>query len=335
MNSPPLHLACPKEFEELASPLIKEETIGACVLCGGGDLEFFASGYDYEIRTCINEWHFMRCVNCEHVQLDPRPATTELSAIYPAHYYSYSMSEKLSVVALKGKEVLDRLKLKNILHYLKSPPTTYLDIGCGDGRYLRSIESSNNISRPNIYGLELDENTVEKLRKEGFNVYYERVENCDAIQPGSISLVTMFHVIEHVADPVAVIAKVSSWLPPGGVLAIETPSLDALDAKLFRKTYWGGYHFPRHWHLFRENTLSKLLRSQGIEPVHVAYQTGHSFWMYSFHHYLRYKLKMHWLSQLFDPMKGLFFLILFTGFDKIRTVLGIRTSSILIVGRKL
>lgn len=335
MSHLPINLPCPKELEALAPPIVSEENVGACVLCGGTNLKYFASGYDYEIRTCLNNWSFKRCDNCEHVQLDPRPATAELSVIYPAHYYSYTMSDILSVIALKGKEILDRLKLTTILQYLKFPLTTYLDVGCGDGRYLRSIESSNNIARSKIYGLELNENTVEKLRREGFEVFYERVETCDGIQPGSISLATMFHVIEHVEDPVAVIAKISDWLVPGGILAIETPNLNALDATLFKKTYWGGYHFPRHWHLFHAKTLSELLRRQGIEPVHVSYQTGHSFWMYSIHHFLRYKLKLTRLSQLFDPMKGLFFLILFTGFDKIRAALGMRTSSILIVGRKV
>lgn len=335
MNHPLGHTPRPQEIEELDTPIVSEQIIGTCVLCGGTDLVPFASGYDYEIRTCANEWKFKRCANCEHVQLDPRPATAELSVIYPTHYYSYTMSEKLSAIALRGKDLLDRLKLRKILRYLKSPPTTYLDIGCGDGRYLRSIESSNSIPRSNIYGLELNEKTVEKLRGEGFEVFYERVETCNAIQPGSISLATMFHVIEHVDDPVAVIAKISDWLVAGGILAIETPNIDALDAKLFRKTYWGGYHFPRHWHLFHEKTLSELLRRQGIEPIHISYQTGHSFWMYSFHHFLRYKLKLARLSQLFDPMKGLLFLICFTGFDKIRAALGMKTSSILIVGRKV
>jgi hypothetical protein len=132
-----------------------------------------------------------------------------------------------------------------------------------------------------------------------------------------------------------VVARFASWLTPGGILAIETPNLDAFDARLFKRTYWGGYHIPRHWHLFQERTLVDLLRGQGIEPVYVAYQTGHSFWMYSFHHFIRYGLRMPRLATLFDPMRGLFFLILFTGFDKIRASLGMKTSAILVVGRKL
>ena len=64
------------------------------------------------------------------------------------------------------------------------------------------------------------------------------------------------------------------------------------------------------------------------------YQTGHSFWMYSFHHLLRYRLGLVGLSHWFDPIKGLPFLIAFTGLDKLRAALGFRTSAILVIARK-
>jgi hypothetical protein len=39
------------------------------------------------------------------------------------------------------------------------------------------------------------------LRQRGYQVYQRRVEDCSEIPAGSIDLATMFHVIEHVADP--------------------------------------------------------------------------------------------------------------------------------------
>ena len=245
------------------------------------------------------------------------------------------MSKRISPIALKGKDLLDKFKLNGILRHRGTSIATYLDIGCGDGRYLRSIEKFCGIRRADIFGLELSAQTVNALRQEGFSVFHERIETCRDIAPASISFATMFHVIEHVADPVAAIAQVSAWLAPGGILAIETPNIDSTDARLFKRTFWGGYHFPRHWHLFHEATLASLMRRNGMEPVHVSYQTGHSFWMYSVHHWIRYRLKLKWLSRFFDPMQGLFFLILFTGFDKLRALLGMRTSSILMVARKV
>jgi SAM-dependent methyltransferase len=335
MSGSTLNPTPPNELHELNPPVIAQTVVGNCVLCGEGDLQPYASGYDYELRTCLNDWHFKQCSNCNHIQLDPRPAIEELNIIYPVNYYSYEMSEKLSTVAVMGKALLDRLKFRQILRFLDNDPSSYLDIGCGDGRYLYLIERSQGVPRSKIYGLELSEDTSSKLRDEGFEVFCERVEACNSIPLGTISLATMFHVIEHVADPRTVVAKISSWLAPGGTLAVETPNLDALDARLFKKTYWGGYHIPRHWHLFHRKTLEKLMRDHGIEPVHVAYQTGHSFWMYSLHHIVRYKLRMPFLSKFFDPMKGLVFLIVFTGLDKLRAAIGLKTSSILVVGRKV
>jgi SAM-dependent methyltransferase len=324
----------PAELADPAIPLIDEEAVGACALCGGHAFDGFARGFDYELRTCRNEWVFRRCTVCDHVQLDPRPPASALGVIYPPHYYSYNMEKEVSPIALKGKEILDRMKFGSILSFLGRKPRSFVDIGCGDGHYLRHMERAEGVPRERLYGLELSDKTVARLRGEGYQAFNERAETCESIPAGGVDLATMFHVIEHVADPAAVARKVSGWLAPGGIFAIETPNLDALDARLFKATFWGGYHIPRHWHLFREKTLRAMLEGAGLEVVAMRYQTGHSFWMYSFHHLLRYRLGMVGLSRWFDPVKGLPFLILFTGFDKLRALLGLRTSAILAIARK-
>jgi len=334
MNSRDEKATLPCGFEDPGIPEIEIENIGACALCRGRAFGEFASGFDYELRTCRNKWTFRECASCSHVQLDPRPAPATLGTIYPAHYYSYNMDKQVSAFALKGKEFLDRLKFSSILVSLGRKPLAFVDVGCGDGRYLRLLERIHGLPRNRLYGLELSRTTIERLRESGYQAYCERVETCEAIPAGSIDLVTMFHVIEHVADPAIVARKVAEWLAPGGVFALETPNLNALDARLFKASYWGGYHFPRHWHLFREATLTALLQDAGLEVVAMRYQTGHSFWMYSMHHFLCYRLGLEWLSRWFDPLRGLPFLFAFTGFDKLRAALGFRTSAVLAIARK-
>ena len=146
----------------------------------------------------------------------------------------------------------------------------------------------------------------------------------------------MFHVIEHVADPVLILRRIRDWLSADGVLALETPNLDSLDARLFRKSWWGGYHFPRHWVLFDLASLRVALERAGLEVMAVRYQTGHSFWLYSFHHLLRYnrRLPMPRLARLFDPLRSKVFLILFTGLDIARRGLGMKTSAMLVMARR-
>jgi hypothetical protein len=131
-----------------------------------------------------------------------------------------------------------------------------------------------------------------------------------------------------------------AWKPSIGVLLaipfiVETPNLDSFDARLFHDTYWGGYHIPRHWNLFRAETLRKLFEDCGLKVIQTRYGTGHSFWMYSFHHWLRFRARPRKkLAAWFNPFKGLPFLAAFTAFDKARAAAGCKTSAILTLATK-
>lgn len=324
----------PEEFLRDGAPLIATDEIPSCPVCGHGSFGTFAVGFDYELRSCRNAWRMVSCDACAHVWLNPRPAIATLPLIYPKTYYAYNYAARVHPIARRGKEALDRGKMRTILRQLPRAPRSFLDVGCGDGRFLRAMEAQG-VPQASTHGLELDRGVVDRLVADGFPVECARVEDCTSIGDGAIDLATMFHVIEHVDDPRAVVGRIARWLAPGGVLAIETPNLDSLDARLFRERHWGGYHFPRHWNLFTAQTLSRVLRDAGLEPVSILYQTGHSFWMYSVHHRLRYAARpRRRLSRLFDPIGSLPFLVGFTAFDKLRAALGARTSAVLMLARK-
>jgi 2-polyprenyl-3-methyl-5-hydroxy-6-metoxy-1,4-benzoquinol methylase len=327
------HPAIPQELERSAAPLIGTEAIGRCDVCGDTASREVAAGYDYELLTCRNLWRFAACATCSQVRLDPRPAIGELDVIYPPTYYSYNYDD-LSALARKGKEVMDRRKLRGIVRRAAATPASYLDVGCGDGRYLETVRSLG-VPASGAHGLELDAAVVDRARARGLQVTCERVEDCDRFAPGSLDLITAFHVIEHVASPRAVVERLVEWLAPGGVLAIETPNIDSLDARRFADGWWGGYHIPRHWHLFRPETMTRLLASCGLEVDAIEYQTGHAFWMYSLHHRLRYGAHPRpRLARRFDPLESVVPLVGFTGFDRVRAMLGARTSAMLHLARK-
>jgi 2-polyprenyl-3-methyl-5-hydroxy-6-metoxy-1,4-benzoquinol methylase len=291
-------------------------------------------GFDYELLTCSNPWRFVQCRACQHVWLNPRPAVAELGVVYPPTYYAYNY-DTINPIARKAKEMLDRRKIAKIVRQCPKAPKSYLDVGCGDGRFLRVMEQLG-VPRSGLYGLELDKRVVQHLRGQGYSgVFCERAEDISSFPDGGIDLVTMFHVIEHVDNPGTVIGRVRRWLSSGGVFALETPNLDSLDARLFRRTYWGGYHIPRHWNLFKPTAISRLLTDNGLEVLATVFQTGHSFWMYSLHHALRYEGKSRpRASAWFDPMKSLVGLAGFTAFDLLRGFLGSKTSAMLVICRK-
>jgi 2-polyprenyl-3-methyl-5-hydroxy-6-metoxy-1,4-benzoquinol methylase len=322
------------EFQARGCPSIAAEPVPACPVCSSSLHNGFATGYDYELQTCINQWRFVQCDGCGHVWLNPRPALSTLGVIYPSNYYAYNYA-KINPIARRAKAFLDRRKMMKILRSCAAKPQTYLDVGCGDGRFLKVLGSLG-VPRTGLYGIELDSQVVDRLRDEGYSgVFCERVEDAKSIPIGGIDLITMFHVIEHVDDPATVVRRIHQWLSPGGIFAIETPNCDSLDARMFKRSYWGGYHIPRHWNLFTPATLSRLLESNGMEVLATVYQTGHSFWMYSLHHLVRYEGKSRpSLGGFFDPMKSLFGIAAFTGFDLLRGAMGAKTSAMLVIARK-
>jgi 2-polyprenyl-3-methyl-5-hydroxy-6-metoxy-1,4-benzoquinol methylase len=317
------------------APHIDETPATHCVVCGAGPnlRSAIACGQDYEYETCRNKWHMWQCKTCSHVQLDPRPADNTLATIYPSNYYSYNMQESVSKLALKCKSLMDQRKFRGILRMMKSPPSSYLDVGCGDGRYLK-LMMNKGLPFQQVHGLEIEENAVKRAREKGLNVHYARVEDASHIADGSLDLITMFHVIEHLENPRDVVKSLAKKLRPGGMLILETPNIDSLDARIFRKSFWGGYHFPRHWHIFSPNSMRQLMETNGFTIEKVSYQPGHAFWLYSFHHFIKYKINHPKFATWIHPLHNVPALAIIVAFDLLRSWFGFRTSAMLVAGVK-
>lgn len=323
-----------EHFEHSVKEIETEEILN-CPVCRSSDFEKFTSGFDYEFQTCNNLWHFVRCKNCSHVWLNPRPSLLSLGVIYPKGYDAYPFVKRINPIASFGKEILDWFKLQSVLKYCKKL-NTYLDIGCSSGRFLKLIKKKG-LPGNKIFGVDFNEKSLKPLREAGFNVFATRIENCTELPNDSIDLATMFHIIEHLGDPKSVIKKVRNWLSSGGVLVIETPNLESIDARIFKSRYWGGYHIPRHWNLFTKETLEKLLTEEGFEILSTRFLPRPYTYMMSFYNYLKYSRDLKTkLAIFFDPFSwiGLPQLVMFTLLDKISALLGFESSTILMVARK-
>ena len=100
-------------------------------------------------------------------------------------------------------------------------------------------------------------------------------------------MITAFHVVEHLSDPIAVLKTLATKLTKKGRMVVEVPSSeDALltlyDSSAFQHfTYWS-----QHLFLFNAETLRRLAKQAGLRIV-------------SIQQYQRYQLSnhLHWLSQ--------------------------------------
>jgi 2-polyprenyl-3-methyl-5-hydroxy-6-metoxy-1,4-benzoquinol methylase len=265
-----------------------------CNCCGSGRSEPVARGRDYEYDTSDTWVTAVRCLECGLVYLNPRPTAAALATIYPDNYYAYDFSTSMPAVVRRVKDRVDAMKVR-LYRRLVPGAGRILDVGCGDGHILEMLRRH---GRPDwdLWGVEFSETAATHARRAGYTVEIGRFEDV-RLEPGSFDLMIMNQLIEHVDDPRGMIAKACAALRPGGHAIIETPNIESLDARLFRRRYWGGYHFPRHFTLFDRRTLAATVRAGGLEPVETRPLVCPQFWILSLHHIA---LERGWPRRLVD-----------------------------------
>lgn len=306
----------------------------SCGVCGEDNWRTYAVGKDYEYVTSNDGFQMVECQVCANVYLNPRPVKQELPRIYPSDYYAYNYDSAVNPLARWAKERLDYIKAKSWLERLPTSRFVFLDVGCGNGRYLKMMHQLG-VPKDQLYGVEMSTEAIAQLNSEGFHGYEGRIEDVEAELPRDyFDLIILLQVLEHVEDPRSLILSLSRLLKRGGILVIETPNTRSLDVKLFRQSYWGGYHFPRHWNLFNPETLTRLLQEQGLRVKAHRYLPAHSFWIFSFHHLVADAWQCPKLARFFNPLRNVLLLSLFTGFDMVRTRLGFSSSNIQMIAFK-
>ena len=303
-----------------------------CALCGSEDAETCASGNDFEYETSADVFHFVRCRNCAHQYLDPRPAASELAAIYPENYYSFVGTTNRLVAALQ--RTWEQGKIRLYREFVGEGERNLLDVGCGNGRLLALLGDAGD-RRWNPVGLEFDESAVASCRAQGFEAHCERVEEFAQReeQRGRFDAVIMLQLIEHVADPALICDRVHALLKPGGVFVIETPNLGGLDYRIFSGRWWGHYHFPRHWNLFSRTSLETLLHAKNFEVARSEYLISTSSWIISHRNFFKDRgwPKFWWRFFSYQNPLLLAFAVILDG-GRIR--LGLDTSNMRVIARK-
>jgi SAM-dependent methyltransferase len=118
-----------------------------------------------------------------------------------------------------------------------------------------------------VTGIEIDEAAAAKAKRFASEIHVGDVLSAP-FAAGRFDVVTAFHVLEHVPDPVAMLRRMLQWLAPGGVLIVEVPNAGGLGAALFGKA-WAGLELPRHLSHFSPDTLTRAVEQAG---GHVAWR---------------------------------------------------------------
>jgi SAM-dependent methyltransferase len=105
------------------------------------------------------------------------------------------------------------------------------------------------------------------------------------LAPGSFDVVTLFDVIEHLADPAVALRRIRELLAPGGLLVVETGDLGGLLPRVVGSR-WYYYDPPQHLTYFSVASLTHLLRETGFSPPAAVGHLGRAVSVRNFCHQL-------------------------------------------------
>ena len=282
-----------------------------CCVCESNDATLIGMGQDFEYQTSSYTFSAMRCKSCGLVYLNPRPSITEFEKIYPPSYHAIDFSKKNFGFVYS---VRSRLEAGRFLRRCRHLPedARILDVGCGDGFHLNLLRKFGRKGWK-LEGVDIDKRAVAAATRSGLQVHLGTIEDID-LPCESYDLVFMIQTIEHIEKPGEVLLAIKKLLRKGGQLIIVTDNTDSIDFKLFKSSYWGGYHFPRHWNLFNGNSLTKLAKKTGFEIQDLTTIISPVNWVYSIHNVLVDQKKSNWLINRFT-LKSPVSLTIFTALD--------------------
>jgi SAM-dependent methyltransferase len=237
-----------------------------CNLCGSKDSVLLFSATDYITKT---EHFLVRCKQCGLAFVNPQPSSKDLFRFYPVLYYGDEPASYEKIDA--------RSRFKKLRSVVQKNNGAILDIGCGKGLLLQMFKETG----WNVAGIELSEESAryasEKLHIDVYTLLSDlEADNIDKIN--SFDVITFFHSLEHVKDPLLYVKSAEKLLKSDGIMIIEVPRFNSLYSKVFKDT-WFHLDVPRHLYHFEDQTLQKMMNSVGL---HVFKKTKYALMYDSF-----------------------------------------------------
>jgi SAM-dependent methyltransferase len=235
-----------------------------CNLCGRDDyrVRFPATRTSDDLRVdafrCTHPGygHHAQIVKCRHCGLvysNPRWPAEEVLDAYAAVEDETYVEERL------GREITFRRHLRQMERIIgPANGRRLLDVGAYIGVFVEVACAAGWRAE----GIEPSAWAVGEARRRGLNVRAGTLETA-GLRPESFDVVTMWDVIEHLADPAAELKRARTLLRPGGWLVVHTMDIDAPVARLM-----GGrwpWLMDMHLYYFGRRTLERMLVETGYQ----------------------------------------------------------------------
>jgi len=264
------------------------EELAGCPICNSSERKPFLSCVDHFLSK--ETFQIVECLVCGLRYTNPRPASGQLGKYYQSpEYISHTNTHKgifNRIYQLVRNYTLSG-KYRLITQYIHTG--TILDIGCASGEFLHVMKSRG----WKATGIEPDEKTRQRaIENYGIDVIDE--SGLTVIPDGTIDVITLWHVLEHVPDLNGRLKEIHRILKREGLVIIAVPISDSFDAGKY-SAHWAGYDVPRHLYHFTKKTMMILLERHSFQLIKTLPMKFDAFYVSLLSE--KYKQgKMKWLS---------------------------------------
>lgn len=221
----------------------------ACPLCGST-----LSRPRFSVEGCPSR--VVACEGCGLGRLEPLPSDDELASYYPDAYYGDPGQKFQGLV----ERVVRALGSRHIRFLSRGVPRggRFLDVGCGRGVLLSALADrgfeTHGVERSAAAALGADPRATIRIVRDLKEAAYP---------DGHFDAIVIWHVLEHLREPVAAVREMHRILAPGGKLVVAVPNFSSLQARRSGAA-WFHLDLPRHVFHFPLETLRRMLDDLGF-----------------------------------------------------------------------
>lgn len=268
----------------------------SCPLCGSPSSDRLLQAPD-NLYGVPGTFQLVRCHDCQHLYMNPRPIAASLVDCYPTCYGPHQSAPPDSAAPTPPPATrpwyLRWLPLRHIPGLRRlyawllddrsepvpsaadsrrqsgSPhntPVRALEIGCATGRYLKRLEEAG----WDVQGVELTPAAAARARAAGLRVHCGTLDTLPE-NGHRYDLAAAWHVLEHLPDARGALQELHRRLRPGGQLVISIPNAGCWEPHVFG-TAWYLWELPRHLHSFTPRSIVRLLSECGFADIQVLHQ---------------------------------------------------------------
>ncbi len=249
----PFACATPSCSVLLRSPMPAPST--SCAACDSARAHplFRVKGFD-----------ILACDGCGLARTE-LPADFDPASIYTASYFDGGQHD--GYADYQGSEATLRMEFARTLDVLArhgASAGNLLELGCAYGFFLEEARQ-----RFRVAGVEVSDHARETCRARGLRVERELTPELVG-EHGPFDVAVMLDVIEHLAEPAAVLGGVRSALRTGGKLLLTTGDFGALPARIAGKR-WRLMTPPQHLWFFSPASMEQVLQRTGFRLLELSH----------------------------------------------------------------